>query len=171
MDVSPSAVPTSNTDPAVTEDLPQKNNLPVSAPFGPSTWNILYYLCIAITAFVGVGTILNGGMWIDALVRMFVTLLGGSMLVMAFITFVVVPLHVRHYENVAAAQKAARIAARTQEAQAREEKKNRTGRGNQAQAGEPAFDSEKKSPADTSFTERSHDDQAASLRRMAADVR
>jgi len=171
MDVTPSTIPPSGTDSAAAEDTPQqKNNLPEVAPFGPPTWNILYYVCIAVTAFVGVGTILNGGMWTDALVRMFVTLLGGLMLVMAFITFVVVPLHVRHYENVATAQKAARLAARANEEHAREEKRNQAGRSNPGLAGEFAFDSEPGSQTGGSHTERSHNDQAASLRRMAADL-
>jgi len=132
--------------------------IPPPAPLGPSTWNTLYYAWLVITLLVGLGTILNGGLWQDAILRMFVTLLGGSFLTIAFLTFVIIPLHVKRYERLVEAQKAAQTAARQTAARplsAPEEETN-----------DPSFAAEPSRPA-TPPAQR-HDDQAASLRRMAA---
>jgi len=144
---------------------------PPPAPLGPSTWHTLYYACIAAAALVGLGTILNGGVWTDAVLRMFITLLGGSILVIAFLTFVIIPLHVSRYERLLAAQKKAQIAAREKRSrQQREEAENSTNDRTMRDDQEPVLTplSENSRSDSDAQTERAHQDQAASLRRMAA---
>ncbi|MCL4832977.1 MAG: hypothetical protein KJZ86_11065 [Caldilineaceae bacterium] len=138
------------------------------APFGPSTWNTLYYVCMAATIVVGLGTVLNGGGWTDAILRMFVTLLGGSVLAIAFLTFVIIPLHVRHYENLVAAQKEAQVAAREKA----EQEKVQANEGEEPaseDSPEPSFSSSVASSPTGPRPAPAHEDQASSLRRMAAN--
>lgn len=139
---------------------------PPPAPMGPSTWNSLYYAWMVITLLVGLGTILNGGSWYSAIVRMFITLLGGSFLTIAFLTFVIIPLHVKRYEQLVEARKAAQAAARQKAAEQQAAAEDESYDQLPAMTNEPSFASERPLPG-TPPTPR-HEDQAASLRRMAA---
>ncbi|MBX3052709.1 MAG: hypothetical protein KF753_14595 [Caldilineaceae bacterium] len=156
------------------------HELPPPAPFDPSTWRNFYYACMVAAIVVGLGTLANGGAWTDAILRMFITLLGGSILAIAFLTFVVVPLHVNRYEALIAAQKAAKAAIRVNNAAARrrmisdEEKAEFPDEAKSNEPGEPEADFAASPDKAAEMPEvepdgRLYDDQAASLRRMAAD--
>ncbi len=159
--------------PAKTATVPNEQNALPALPFGPTTWNRLFYTCVAAAALVGGGTILNGGVWTDAILRIFVTLLGSSILVIAFLTFVIVPLHVKHYQNLIAAQQAALQAAREKRAQEKEAEQIAADEADAAlmNMNEPSFFPDLDGLLPESRSQRAQDDQAASLRRMAAGVR
>jgi len=151
--------------------------LPPPAPFDPSTWKNFYYVCVVATIIVGLGTILNGGMWTDAIMRMFITLLGGAVLSIAFLTFVVVPLHVRRYEQLVAAQKATKSKNATN---GQDEVEAKTFATHEAEeytpvtavspgAVSPGEDNPGEDRTETQSERVQHDDQASSLRRMAAN--
>lgn len=150
--------------------------LPPPAPFGPSTWNSFYYACILATIAVGLGTIVSGGSWTDAVVRMFVTLLGGSILALAFISFVIIPLHVKRYEQILAARQAALEEATAAQDTDETEDEEAVAAPSFAQASEsgdgPLPDSEANLREERA-TPNGHvsNDQAASLRRMASGGR
>lgn len=154
----------------------EESALPPPAPFGPSTWNSFYYACILATIAVGLGSIVSGGTWTDAVVRMFVTLLGGSMLALAFISFVIIPLHVKRYEHILAARQAAQEAAAAKQNADETEDEEAFTAPSFAQATEsgdgPLPDSETNLREERA-TPNGHEsnDQAASLRRMASGGR
>lgn len=152
------------TDDEANADLEVK--IPPPAPMGPSTWNSLYYAWMFITLLVGLGTILNGGSWYSAIVRMFITLLGGSFLTIAFLTFVIIPLHVKRYERLVEARKAAQAAARQKAAEQQAAAESEADDWLPAMTNEPSFASER--PLNGAPPTPRHEDQAASLRRMAA---
>lgn len=144
-----------------------ESSLPPPAPFGPSTWKSFYYACLVATIFVGLGTVLNGGVWIDAIVRMFITLTGGSILAICFISFVIIPLHVKRYEYLVAAQNAPKQTPSDSD---------ETDKKTEQEADEDSFSEDWLHTPDSSETETpaaarqqyETTDQAASLRRMTS---
>lgn len=174
---------TSTTDAQETTAVPPAEEAPTRTvqtppppPLGPSTWNLLYYGILAISLLIGLLTLLNGGQVLDALVRFFVALFGLSFLTIIFLVSVVIPLHVRRYERLVEAQKAALEAERQrQEMLARQQQQAEETLLFSAQtpASMPAQDEPSLAQGkveDQNFDAHGLDDQASSLRRMVANA-
>lgn len=75
--------------------------------FGPKEWNLLYYAILIFSLLVGLVTFVSGASVADALLRFLVTLFSSALLGISFLSFVVMPLHMKHYEALIKAQKEA----------------------------------------------------------------
>ncbi|MCB0112625.1 MAG: hypothetical protein R2873_33870 [Caldilineaceae bacterium] len=86
--------------------------VPVVPPFwfGPQTWNLVFYLILAVSVGFGLFSLAVSGSWLDALVYFFLTLLGTAFLGIAFISFVVMPLFMKHQERLREARRMAALA-------------------------------------------------------------
>lgn len=95
---------------------PGQNSLGIEVPvvppfwFGPQTWNLVYYGILAVSVAFGLFALVVSGSWLDALVYFFLTLLGTAFLGIAFISFVVMPLFMKHQERLREARKLAALA-------------------------------------------------------------
>lgn len=176
MSVSQRGMPIGNGAPSPSSEQDERFQVPPPPPFGPATWNYVYYAILAFSLLIGLLTLLNGGGVLDALLRFFIALLGSAMLSVAFLTFVVIPLHVRRYERLVEAQRAAQAEALEKQAQSRRSKSQRETVYPEPSVPdtEPLEDASTLDEAESSsavpghYPEPSHDDQASSLRRMVA---
>lgn len=81
-------------------------------PFGPDSWNLIYYLILGVSLLFGFLAFASSGSWTDALLYFLVSLLGTTFLGISFLSFVIVPLFLKHRERVLNARKAALLAAK-----------------------------------------------------------
>ncbi|MBI1293837.1 hypothetical protein GC175_02615 [bacterium] len=166
---------------------PVQNSLGIEVPvvppfwFGPQTWNLVYYGILAISVAFGLFSLVISGSWLDALVYFFLTLLGTAFLGIAFISFVVMPLFLKHQERLREARRLAILAERAAEIERVEREKAerfRTVRANLADApaatldnifSQPEVNTDQTAAVSSPKAEpRSVEDQASSLRRMMA---
>jgi hypothetical protein len=93
-----------------------ENNLGVKVPvvppfrFGPDSWNLIYYMILGVSLLFGVLAFTSSGSLSDALLYFLVSLLGTTFLSVSFLSFVIVPLFLKHRERVLEARKAAVLA-------------------------------------------------------------
>ncbi|RME66345.1 MAG: hypothetical protein D6790_00365 [Caldilineae bacterium] len=171
---------TSTTDAQETTSVPPVEEAPARdvqtpppPPLGPSTWNFLYYGILVISFLIGLLTLLSGGQVFDALVRFFVALFGLSFLTIIFLVSVVIPLHVRRYERLVEAQKAALEAERQRQEQLASQQEEAPFFSAQTTGAMPAQDDSPLAQREAEnhvLDEHGLDDQASSLRRMVANA-
>lgn len=166
---------------------PGQNSLGIEVPvvppfwFGPQTWNLVYYGILAVSVAFGLFSLVISGSWLDALVYFFLTLLGSAFLGIAFISFVVMPLFLKHQERLREARRLTILAEKAAEIEKVEREKAerfRTLRANLADAPAATLDtifSQSEVDAEPAAAVASPnaapqpvEDQAASLRRMMA---
>ena len=108
---------------------PGQNSLGIEVPvvppfwFGPKTWNLVYYGILAISIAFGLFSLVVSGSWLDALVYFFLTLLGTAFFGIAFISFVVMPLFLKHQERLREARRLAVLAEKAAEIEKAEREK------------------------------------------------
>ncbi len=96
----------------------RQNSLGIEVPvvprfwFGPETWNLVYYAVLILSVGFGFVTYVVSGSLIDALLYFFITLVGTAFLGIAFISFVVMPLFMKHQERLREARRLAVLAER-----------------------------------------------------------
>lgn len=88
--------------------------VPVVPPFrfGPDSWNLLYYMILGVSLLFGFLAFASSGSWSDALLYFLISLLGATFLGISFLSFVIMPLFLKHRERVLEARKAAVLAAK-----------------------------------------------------------
>lgn len=147
--------------------------------FGPTTWNYLYYAILGISTVIGMAAFVQTGEVTDGLFYFFFSLLGTAVLGIFFLSSVVIPLYMKHYERLVEARKAALRAAqiaaieRAEEERAQRQKYS-LGRHDQGEGGDlnAAFQEtgdESELPSQPAIpAANAVEDQASSLRRMVA---
>lgn len=161
-----------------------ENNLGIEVPvvppfrFGPDSWNLIFYMILAVSLLFGFMAFASTGSWSDALLYFFISLLGTTFLSVSFLSFVIMPLFLKHRERVIAARKAAELATKAAEIERAEQmlaERYRT-RPASNQGADPSLHnqvvfSEQESPdapvsAAQPAAKPAVEDQASSLRRM-----
>jgi hypothetical protein len=94
------------------------NSLGIEVPlvppfrFGPDSWNLLYYMILGVSLLFGFLAFASSGSWSDALLYFLISLLGTTFLGISFLSFVIMPLFLKHRERVLEARRAAVLAAK-----------------------------------------------------------
>lgn len=145
--------------------------------FGPEAWNWLFYAALAVSFLFGFMALLNSGSVVDALLYFFISLLGTAILSISFVSFVLMPLCVKHHRRVVEAKRAAVLASRAAAiAQYEREKSERYAillsqlENDGAQPTTAGTETPDAHSGDAMGREAAVEDQASSLRRMVAGI-
>jgi hypothetical protein len=76
--------------------------VPAKPPFslGPAGWNALYFSILGGSFLLGFFSLLNGHTLYMAMVVFFIALVIMFLLTVSFVSFIVIPLQVRHYQRL-----------------------------------------------------------------------